>query len=175
MKLTFYGTGHFTTFAFTSPDKQCNFLTGKKSTIRSLLLRIKGRNTEHPLFLALNSATKSQEKGGFVVTYCNAYEEEAMEKIANIAAYFQHQYGEESLERFTPEACDAANQTKWNGEENDRRITIMMEQDLEDVMEEDIEWVENLGDVTFGEQPETHQSRSETSQAPQTFLLTIKR
>jgi hypothetical protein len=153
MKLTLYGTGHFTTFAFTSPDKPCNFLTGKKSTIWSLILRIKARNTEHPLFLALNSATKSQEKGGFVVTYCKAYEDEAVEKITNIAAYFMHHYGEESLKCFTPKACDAAKQTKWD-KDNDRPITIM-EQDLEDVMDEDIEWIENLGDVTFGAQKPT--------------------
>jgi hypothetical protein len=153
MKLTFYGTGHFTTFAFTSPDKPCNFLTDKTSTIRSLILCIKARNTDRPLFLALNSATKPQEKGGFVITYCKAYEDEAVEKIANISAYFKHHYGEESLERFTPEACDAADLTKWDTD-NDRPITVM-EQDLEDVMDEDIEWVENLGDVTFGAQKPT--------------------
>jgi hypothetical protein len=123
----------------------------KKSTIRSLILRIKARNTELPLFLALNSATKPQEKVGFVITYCKAYEKEAVEKIANISSYFKHHYGDKSLERFTPEACDAADLTKWD-EENDRPITLA-EQDLEDVMDEEIEWFENLGDVTFGTQP----------------------
>jgi hypothetical protein len=154
MKLTFYGTGHFTTFAFTSPDKTCNLLSDdKKTTIRHLLLGMKARKTERPLFLALNAATKPQEKGGFVVTYCKAYEDEAVEKIANIAAYFKHYYGEESLERFTPEACDAADKTKWDVE-NDRPITVM-EQDLEDVMNEEIEWLENLGDISFGTQKTT--------------------
>jgi hypothetical protein len=154
MKLTFYGTGHFTTFAFTSPDKPCNLLSGdKKTTIRHLLLHMKARKTERPLFLALNAATKPQEKGGFVITYCKAYEDKAVEKIANITAYFKHYYGEDSLERFTPEACDAADKTKWDVE-NDRPITVM-EQDLDDVMDEEIEWLENLGDVSFGTQKTT--------------------
>jgi hypothetical protein len=149
MKLTHYGTGNFTTFDFTSPDKKCNFLDGGSATIRSLILRIYARGTTRPLFLALNPATKPQEKGGFVVTYCKAYESEAVEKIANIASFFQHHYGDESLERFTPEACEQADNTKWD-EKNDRPIT-MDEQDLQEVMEEDIAWIENLNDVTFGE------------------------
>jgi hypothetical protein len=105
MKLTFYGTGHFTTFTFTSPNKPCNFLSGgKKSTIWYLILRMKARKTERPLFLALSAATKPQEKGGFIITYCKVYKDKAMEKIANITAYFKHYYGEESLEQFTPKA-----------------------------------------------------------------------
>jgi hypothetical protein len=47
---------------------------------------MKARKTKRTLFLALNDATKPQEKGGYVVTYCKAYEDEALEKIANIAA-----------------------------------------------------------------------------------------
>jgi hypothetical protein len=54
------------------------------------------------------------------------------------------------LEQFTPKACDAANATKWDAE-NDRPITIM-EQDLDDLMNEEITWLENLGNVSFGMQ-----------------------
>jgi hypothetical protein len=80
MKLTHYKTGNFTTFAFTSPDKPCNFMDGGSATIRSMILKINARDTARPLFLALNPATKPQEKGGFVVTYCKAYETEPVER-----------------------------------------------------------------------------------------------
>jgi hypothetical protein len=61
MKLTFYGTGHLTTFAFKSPDKPCNLLSGnKKTTIQHLLLCMKARKTKRSLFLALNAETKPQ-------------------------------------------------------------------------------------------------------------------
>jgi hypothetical protein len=63
MKLTHYGTGNFTTFAFTNPDKPCNFMDGGSATIRSMILKINARDTARPLFLALNPATKPQEKG----------------------------------------------------------------------------------------------------------------
>jgi hypothetical protein len=153
MKLTHFGTGNFTSFAFTSPDKACNLLEDK-ATIRKLILRITARGTSppQPLFLALNPATKPQEKGGYVVTYSKAHETEAVEKIANIAAFFRHHYGDVSLERFTTDACDQADLTKWDAV-NDRPITVE-EQALEEVMDEDIEWLENLDDVTFGNKME---------------------
>jgi hypothetical protein len=47
-----------------------------------------------------------------VVTEYKAYKTEAVKKIANIAAFFQHHYGGESLERFTPETREQANITK---------------------------------------------------------------
>jgi hypothetical protein len=153
MKLMHYGTGHFRTFAFASPDKPCNFMEGDKAIIRSMTLQIKARDTEQPLFLALNPATKPQEKGGFVVTYCKVFEMEAIEKLANIAALFQNLYSDESSERFTPEACEQADLTKWDAE-NDLPITLE-EQDLEDVMDEEIEWIENLNTVTFGHKIKT--------------------
>jgi hypothetical protein len=83
-----------------------------------------------------------------VITYSKAHEAEAVEKIANLAAFFRHRYGAESLERFSPEACEQADMTKWDAE-NDRPITVD-EQALEEVMGEDIDWIENLDDVTFG-------------------------
>jgi hypothetical protein len=152
MKLTHYGTGNVTTFAFASPDKQCNLMPDRAS-IRSMILRIRARATDppQPLFLALNPATKPQEKGGFVITYSKAHESEAVEKISNIAAFFLHHYGAESLERFTAEACEQANLTKWDAA-NDRPITLE-EQDLEAVMDEEIEWLANLDDINFGKQP----------------------
>jgi hypothetical protein len=159
MKLTHFGTGSLTTFAFTSPDKLCtlpaNIATDSNpntASIRSLILRIKARGTNVPLFLALNAATKAQDMGGFVITYSKQYEAEAVEKIENIAAYFLHHYGDASLERFTQEACDQADLTRWDSE-NDQPITLA-EQDLEEVIEEEIAWIENLGDVTFGNKPE---------------------
>jgi hypothetical protein len=124
MKLTHYGTGHFTTLAFASPDKPCNFMPDRAS-IRSMILRIKARDTNpsQPLFLALNPATKPQEQCGFVITYSKAHENEAVKKISNIAAFFCHRYGAESLECFTAEACEQADMTKWDAA-NDRPITL---------------------------------------------------
>jgi hypothetical protein len=89
--------------------------------------------------------------GGFVITYSKQYEAKAVKKIENIAAYFLDHYGDASLERFTQEACDQADLTWWDSE-NDQPITLA-EQDLEEVMEEEIAWIENLRDVTFGNKP----------------------
>jgi hypothetical protein len=146
MKLTYFGSRSQTTFAFTGPDKRISFLDGSP-TIRSLVLGMKARGTEKPLFLTLNPATKGNEKGGFVITYCVKYDKEAVEKLTNLAAYFHHHFGDGSLERFSPEACEQADHTKWDTE-NDRPIT-MEEQFLEDAMDDDIDWIADLGDVTF--------------------------
>jgi hypothetical protein len=146
MKLTYFGSRSQTTFAFTGPDKRISFLDGSP-TIRSLVLGMKARGTDKPLFLTLNPATKGNEKGGFVITYCVKYEKEAVEKLTNLAAYFHHHFGDGSLERFSPEACEQADHTKWDTE-NDRPIT-MEEQFLEDAMADNIDWIADLGDVTF--------------------------
>jgi hypothetical protein len=155
MKLVLFGTGSHTTFAFNGPDKPCSFGAGenrKSTTIRSRILSIKARGKNHPLFLAVNAASKPTERGGYVITYPKQYEAEAVEKIDNLSAYLQHHFGEESLERFTQEACDLADLTKWD-KENDRPITLQ-EQELDAMMGDDIEWAENLDDVTFGNKPE---------------------
>jgi hypothetical protein len=58
-----------------------------------------------------------------------------------------HCFGENSLEHFTQEAVNQAEQTIWD-KEHDRPIT-MEEQYLEEIAEEDIEWIENLADIKF--------------------------
>lgn len=146
MKCTHFGTASLCSFAFTGPDKPCQLLPDKPS-IRSLLLGVKARGTDDPLFLALNPATKSHERGGYVITYQKRYETEAIEKIENLAAFFKHHFGSDSLERFTQEQVNMAEQTVWDTV-NDRPITAE-ELYLEDIMDEDISWVENLNDVTF--------------------------
>jgi hypothetical protein len=146
MKLTHFGTGSLTTFDFSDPDKPTHYLAGEPS-IRSLLLRINARNTTTPLFLAINPATKANERGGYVITYCKSSATEAEEKITNLAAFFKHQYGEESLERFTVAACEQADNTQWD-EVNDRPITAK-ELYLDETMEEELDWVANLDDVNF--------------------------
>jgi hypothetical protein len=97
--------------------------------------------------LALNPAAKFQEKGGSVVTYCKAYKNKAVKKIANIVVFFQHHYGNKALERSTPEACEQANIIKWD---EDNALCITLEkQDLEEVMDKDITWISNLNDVNL--------------------------
>jgi hypothetical protein len=115
MKLTYFGSLSQTTFAFTGPNKRISFLDGSP-TIRSLVLGMKVRGTKKPLFLTLNPATKGNEKGGFVITYCVKYEKEAVKKLTNLAAYFHHHCGDGSLERFSPEAWEQADHTKWDTE-----------------------------------------------------------
>jgi hypothetical protein len=97
MKLTHFGTASLCSFAFTGPDKKCHLLPNKPS-IHSLLLAVKAHGTNDPLFLALNPATKSHERGGYVITYQKRYEAEAIEKIENLAAFFKHRFGLDSLE-----------------------------------------------------------------------------
>ena len=152
MKLAHFGTASLTTFAFTGLDKKTNFLADKPS-LRDLILGIKARGTDKDLFLAVNPATKAHEKGGYVITYLSKFETEAVEKITNLAAYLKHLYGEEALERFSQEAIDQAEQTIWDTTE-DRPITVE-EQFLDDIVGEDIDWVENLNDVHFERNTET--------------------
>jgi hypothetical protein len=97
--------------------------------------------------LVLNPATKSHERGGYIITYQKRYEMEAIEKIENLAAFVKHCFGSDSLERFTQEQVNMAEHTVWDTV-NDRPITAE-ELYLEDIMDEDISWVKNLDDVTF--------------------------
>jgi hypothetical protein len=152
MKLAHFGTNSLNTFAFTGLDKKTNFLENKPS-LRELILGIKARGTDKPLFIAINPATKTHEKGGFVITYLRKHETEAVEKITNLAAYLKHRYGEEALERFSQEAIDQAEMTQWDTV-NDRPITVE-EQFLDDIMGEEIDWVENLNDVHFEKTTDT--------------------
>ena len=151
MKLSHFGTNSLNTFAFTGLDKKTNFLENKPS-LRELILGIKARGTDKPLFIAVNPATKSHEKGGYVITYLRKFETEAVEKINNLAAYLKHCYGEEALERFSQEAIDQAEMTQWDTV-NDRPITVE-EQFLDDIVGKDIDWVENLNDVQFEKNPD---------------------
>jgi hypothetical protein len=68
MKLAHFGTNSLNTFAFTGLDKKTNFLENKPS-LRELILGIKARGTDKPLFIAINPATKTHEKGRFMITY----------------------------------------------------------------------------------------------------------
>ena len=152
MKLAHFGMASITTFAFTGLDKKTNFLDDKP-TIRDLILGIKAQGTNKDLYIAINPATKTHEKGGYVITYLRKFETEAVEKITNLAAYLKHLYGEKVYERFTQEAIDQAEQTIWDTAE-DRPITVE-EQFLDDIVGEDIDWVENLNDVHFARSTET--------------------
>ena len=146
MKLTHFGTDTFTVFAFPSPDKKCGFLKDTP-TIRSLLFSVKARDSPNGLFLSVEIAAKPMEQGGFVISYLKRHETEAVEKLSNLLAFFMHRFGENSLEHFTQEAVNQAEQTIWD-KEHDRPIT-MEEQYLEEIADKDIEWVENLADIKF--------------------------
>jgi hypothetical protein len=146
MKLTHFGTDTHTVFAFPSPDKKCGFLKDTP-TIRSLLFSVKARDSPNGLFLSVEIAAKPMEQGGFVISYLKRHETEAVEKLSNLSAFFMHRFGENSLEHFTQEAVNQAEQTIWD-KEHDRPIT-MEEQYLEEIAEEDIEWIENLADIKF--------------------------
>ena len=87
------------------------------------------------------------EQGGFVISYLKRHETEAVKKLSNLSAFFMHCFGVNSLEHFTQEAVNQAEQTIWD-KEHDRPIT-MEEQYLEEIADEDIEWVENLADIKF--------------------------
>jgi hypothetical protein len=146
MKLTHFGTDTYTVFAFPSPDKKCGFLQDTPS-IWSLLFSVKARDSSNGLFLSVEIAAKPMEQGSFVISYLKRHETEAVEKLSNLSAFFMHRFGENSLEHFTQEAVNQAEQTIWD-KEHDRLIT-MEEQFLEEIAEEDIEWVENLADIKF--------------------------
>jgi hypothetical protein len=146
MKLTHFGTDTYTVFAFLSPDKKCRLLSDTP-TIRSLLFSVKARNSTNGLFLSLEIASKQMEQGGFVISYLKRHETEAIEKLSNLSAFFWHRFGENSLEHFTQEAVNQAEQTLWD-KEMDRPISLE-EQYLEEIADEDIEWIENLADVKF--------------------------
>ena len=79
MKVTYFGTGSQTTFNFSNPDKPCHVLEGSP-TICSLLLFITAQNSTTPLFLSISPTWKTQEQGGFVITFTKQHKTEAVKK-----------------------------------------------------------------------------------------------
>jgi hypothetical protein len=146
MKLTHFGTDTYTIFTFSSPDKKC-CLHPKSPLICSLLFSFKAKDSPHGLILLVETALKPTEQGGFVISYLKHHKSEAIEKLSNLLAFFLHHFGADSLENFTQDSVNQAEQTIWD-KELDRPILIE-EQYLEEIAEEDIAWIENLSGVKF--------------------------
>jgi hypothetical protein len=122
MKLTHFGTDTHTVFVFTSPNKKCRLLPEAPS-IRSLLFSVKARDSTNGLFLLVEMASKPMEQGGFVISYLKLHESEAVEKLSHLLAFFLHHFSENSLEHFTQEVVNQAEQTLWD-KEMDRPISM---------------------------------------------------
>ena len=152
MKVTYFGTGSQTTFDFSNPNKLCHILEGSPM-ICTLLLSIMAWNSTTPLFLSIDPTWKSQECGGFVIAFAKQHKMEAVEKISSLLAFFKHRFGEASLEYFAQEALNQAEMTQWDME-HDHLIT-QEEMFLDDIVAEEIEWIDNLKDAQFASPTDT--------------------
>ena len=141
MKVMHFGTSSQNTFDFSNLDKPCHVLEGSP-TIQKLLLSIATWNSTTPLFLSVNPAWKSQERGGFVIACTKQHEMEAVEKISSLLAFFKHHFREASLEHFAQEALNQAEMTQWDME-HDHPI-IQEEMFLNNIAVEDDDVTETL-------------------------------
>jgi hypothetical protein len=146
MKLTHFGMDTHTVFTFSNPDKKCSFLKDSQM-IWVLLFSIKAHGSTSGLILLVEIASKPMKQGGYIILYLKQHESEAVEKLSNLSAFFLHHFGSESLEHFSQDAVNQAEQMIWD-KEMDRPISLE-EQYLEDIAGEDLAWVKNLDDVKF--------------------------
>jgi hypothetical protein len=115
--------------------------------IWDLLFLVKACGSTSGLILSVEMASKPMEQGGYIILYLKWHESEAVKKLSNLSAFFLHHFGSESLEHFSHDAVNEAEQMIWD-KEMDRPISLE-EQYLEDIAGEDLAWVENLDDVKF--------------------------
>jgi hypothetical protein len=158
MQLTAFGTQTTTSSDFDNIDSRCQLLDNNPS-LRHLILAMKtrpkaptpGTNPTPPgsLFLSIDPATRHSDRGSFVVTYTINNATEAEEKIKNLLSYLAHEHGESATYWFSATAIERADHMTWDTE-NDRPITVE-EQDLDDLLDDDMDWVANLEatDISF--------------------------
>lgn len=146
MKLTHFGTDTYTVFAFTSPDKKCRLLEDSP-TIQSLLFSVKAHDSTNGFILSMELASKPMEQGGFVILYLKQHELKAIEKLSNLSAFFLHCFGSESLEYFTQDTVNQAEQMIWDKEMD--CLILVVEQYLEEIVGEELTWTENLDNIQF--------------------------
>jgi hypothetical protein len=107
-----------------------------------------------PLFLSIDPATRHTDRSSFVVTYTIGNATEAEEKLKNLPSYLIHEHGESATYWFRSGAIERADSMTWD-DINDRPITAE-EMELDDLLDEDMDWVANLetADITFCPQVE---------------------
>jgi hypothetical protein len=161
MKLTAFGTRNSTTADFDNLDSRCETLEGRPS-LRKLMLAMKTRpklatpgapKPKPPthVFLSIDASTKHSDRGQFVATYTIDNAVEAEEKLRNLLSYLMHSHGDSATYWFSGTAIERADHMKWD-EVNQRPITVE-EMDLDDVLDDDLDWVDSLGETETSFQP----------------------
>jgi hypothetical protein len=162
MQLTSLGTQSTTSSEFFNVDTPNEFMP-HEPTLWKLILDMTTRppalsppgamgpaqKTGH-LFLSIDPAQRASDRGSFVVTYTADNALEAEEKLKNLLSYLVHLHGESSTYWFTTSAIERADHMKWD-EVNERPIT-MEEMELDDLLEDDMDWVANMDEaaLSFG-------------------------
>ena len=106
-------------------------------TAREMIMRITNEQGL-PIFTSIDPSWDS----GYCVTFPNAYEEIARNRIADLGPYLKHLYGDMVLVKyFTPEAALRARDCTWD--KKLMRAISPMDQDLDAVIQEcdDIDWL----------------------------------
>jgi hypothetical protein len=166
MQLTTLGTQSMTSSDFCSVD-HANELLPNEPTLREVLMEMKVRppalsppgafgphQKTGPLFLSFDPAQRSSDRGSYVLTYTVDNASEAEEKVKNLLSYLTRSYGDSVMYWFTAAAIERAEHMKWD-DVNDRPIT-REEMDLDDLLDDDMDWVANMDDValSFGAKTE---------------------
>jgi hypothetical protein len=168
MQLMAFGTWTTLSSDFENINFRCALLTGNPS-LRKLVLAMKtcpkvllpGTPVipSGPVFLSIDPPTRHTDRGSFVVTYTVNNALEAEEKLKNLLSYLIHKHGDSATYWLSATTIERADHMKWD-EVNDRPITAK-EIDLDDLLEDDMDWVANLdaANISFGARVEVTLAR----------------
>ena len=156
MKITTFGVKLAKTVDLRDIDSPCDLLDGSptgRQLIMGLTLDLPGTTNETdgprtplPVFLSIDRSQRKGERGTYVVTFTQSNAVEAEEKLRYLLTYLEHQYNSSHVSHwFTQDACERAEEVIWDDETN--RPISRAEMDLDELLDEDIDWLDDLDDA----------------------------
>ena len=156
MKITTFGVKLAKTVDLRDIDDPCDLLDGSP-TGRQLIMGLTldspgppiepgGPPTPLPVFLSIDRSQRKGERGTYVVTFTQSNAVEAEEKLRHLLSYLEHHYESSHVSHwFTQDACERAEEVIWDDETN--RPISRAERDLDELLDEDIDWLDDLDDA----------------------------
>jgi hypothetical protein len=156
MKITSFGIKSAKTVDLRDIDSPCDLIEGaptRRQLIMGLMLDSKGTTNDNdgtrkplPVFLSIDRSQCKGERGVYVFTFTQSNAVEAEEKLRYLLTYLEHQYNSSAVSHwFTQDACERAEEVHWDDETN--RPISRAELDLDELLEEDIDWLDDLDDA----------------------------
>ena len=156
MKITTFGVKLAKTVDLRDIDSPCDLLDGSptgRQLIMGLTLDSSDTTNETddprtplPVFLSIDRSQRKGERGTYVFTFTQSNAVEAEEKLRYLLTYLEHQYNSSHVSHwFTQDACERAEEVIWDDETN--RPISRAEMDLDELLDEDIDWLDDLDDA----------------------------